>query len=192
MPKSSTEDPDTEMQEEPELIEDSPQDSDDSDNDSSDGDQKPTDQATSSPDGASKGKQSRSEKKARKAIVKLGLKPCAGITRVTIRKSKNILFVITKPEVFKSPASDTFIVFGEAKIEDLTNQAQIAAAEKFKAPDTTSAATNEAVQVTKTQNDEISDDEDIDESDLQDKDISLVMQQANVSRKAVCCTFITF
>ena len=64
----------------------------------------------------SKVKQSRSEKKARKAMLKLGLKSYPGISRVTIRKSKNILFVITKPDVFKSPASDTFIVFGEAKV----------------------------------------------------------------------------
>lgn len=64
----------------------------------------------------SKAKQSRSEKKARKAILKLGLKCFSGITRVTIRKSKNILFVIAKPDVYKSPASDTYIVFGEAKV----------------------------------------------------------------------------
>lgn len=64
----------------------------------------------------SKAKQSRSEKKARKAMSKLGLKTVAGVKRVTIRKSKNILFVINKPDVFKSPASDTYIVFGEAKV----------------------------------------------------------------------------
>ena len=64
----------------------------------------------------SKAKQSRSEKKARKAMLKLGLKSFPGITRVTIRKSKNILFVIAKPDVYKSPASDTYIVFGEAKV----------------------------------------------------------------------------
>jgi len=51
---------------------------------------------------------------------------------VTIRKSKNILFVIQKPDVYKSPASDTYIVFGEAKIEDLSQRAQIAAANQFK------------------------------------------------------------
>lgn len=34
-----------------------------------------------------------------------------------------ILFVIQKPDVFKSPASDTYIIFGEAKIEDLSAQA---------------------------------------------------------------------
>ena len=43
-----------------------------------------------------------------------------------------ILFVIQNPDVFKSPASDTYIIFGEAKIEDLSAQAQSAAAEQFK------------------------------------------------------------
>ena len=80
----------------------------------------------------SKQKQTRAEKKARKAIAKLGLKPVPGILRVTIRKAKNILFVIQKLDVYKSPASDTYIVFGEAKIEDLSQKAQIAAANQFK------------------------------------------------------------
>lgn len=91
---------------------------------------------------------------------KLGLKPVHGVTRITIRKSKSILFVISRPDVFKSPASDIYIVFGEAKvsllfppknlrcsfpfliplflppsqIEDLSQQAHKAAAEKFKVP----------------------------------------------------------
>merc|ERR1712058_175954 len=82
-------------------------------------------------DGVSKNKQSRGEKKARKIMSKLGLKQITGVSRVTIRKSKNILFVIQKPNVYKNPASDTYIVFGEAKIEDLSQQAQMAAAEKF-------------------------------------------------------------
>ncbi len=64
----------------------------------------------------SKAKQSRSEKKARKAMSKLGLKSVTGVTRVTIRKSKNILFVVNKPDVYKSPAGETYIVFGEAKV----------------------------------------------------------------------------
>ena len=64
----------------------------------------------------SKAKQSRSEKKARKAMSKLGLKSVTGVSRVTIRKSKNILFVVNKPDVYKSPAGDTYIVFGEAKV----------------------------------------------------------------------------
>ncbi|KAF6775327.1 hypothetical protein AHF37_05687 [Paragonimus kellicotti] len=80
----------------------------------------------------SRSKQSRSEKKARKAMSKLGLKPIPGICRVTIRKAKTIMFVISQPEVYKSSASDTYIIFGEAKVEDMSAQAQIAAAEKLR------------------------------------------------------------
>merc|ERR1712054_612341 len=46
-------------------------------------------------------KQNRSEKKARKAVAKLGFKQLPGITRVTVKKSKTILFVIGKPDVHK-------------------------------------------------------------------------------------------
>merc|ERR1712072_1533658 len=74
--------------------------------------------------GGGAAKQNRSEKKSRKAVQKLGMKPVPGIVRVTVKKSKNILFVISKPDVHKSPTSDTYIVFGEAKIEDLSAQAQ--------------------------------------------------------------------
>lgn len=72
--------------------------------------------APSVTESAKAAKQSRSEKKARKLMSKLGLKQVPGVNRVTIRKSKNILFVINKPDVFKNPASDTYIVFGEAKV----------------------------------------------------------------------------
>merc|ERR1712007_29337 len=67
-------------------------------------------------------KQSKSEKKARKQIQKLGLKPVTDITRATIKKSKNVLFVIAQPDVFKSPTSDTYVLFGEAKVDDFGQQ----------------------------------------------------------------------
>jgi len=135
----------------------------------------------------SKSKQSRSEKKARKAMSKLGLKPVPGVNRVTIRKSKNILFIIAKPDVFKSPASDTYIVFGEAKIEDLSQQAQMAAAEKFKAPEPSLAGRPaEPTTITPALAEESDEDEEIDETGVEAKDIELVMQQANCSKgKAV-------
>jgi hypothetical protein len=41
-------------------------------------------------DGERRGKQSRAEKKSRKAVQKLGMKPVPGILRVNIRKSKNV------------------------------------------------------------------------------------------------------
>jgi nascent polypeptide-associated complex subunit alpha len=78
-------------------------------------------------------KQSRSEKKARKALLKLGLRAMPEIVRVTIKQPKGLLFVLSKPDVFKSPTSETYVVFGEAKIEDLSSQAVAKAAEQFKA-----------------------------------------------------------
>merc|ERR1711939_524599 len=139
-------------------------------------------------DGVSKNKQSRGEKKARKIMSKLGLKQIAGVSRVTIRKSKNILFVIQKPDVYKNPASDTYIVFGEAKIEDLSQQAQMEAAQKFKAAEapqpTEMGAGGTTGPAAIPEEDE--DDGEVDAEGVEDKDIELVMSQANVSRsKAV-------
>ena len=135
-------------------------------------------------------KQNRSEKKSRKAMQKLGMKPVDGIVRVTVKKSKNILFVISKPDVFKSPASDTYVIFGEAKIEDLSAQAQTQAAEQFRAPTEAAAkpagGAAPAAAAAPEANDDDGDDEDVDESGVEAKDIDLVVSQANVSRaKAV-------
>uniref|UniRef100_A0A8D1DLR0 NAC-A/B domain-containing protein n=1 Tax=Sus scrofa TaxID=9823 RepID=A0A8D1DLR0_PIG len=137
-----------------------------------------------------KAKQSRSEKKARKAMSKLGLRQIQGVTRITIQKSKNILFVIAKPDVFKSPASDTYVVFGEAKIEDLSQQVHRAAAEKFKVPSEPSPLVPESAPGPRVrpecEEEEEEEEEEVDEAGLELRDIELVMAQANVSRaKAV-------
>merc|ERR1712178_223839 len=130
-----------------------------------------------------KGKQSRSEKKSRKAMQKLGMKPVPGIVRVTVKKSKNILFVIKEPDVFKTNDSNpkgpqTFIVFGKAEIEDLSQQATNAAVEQFKPP--SGADTSKAPELVE----EVDGDEDGDEDagDLDENDIELVVKQAGVSR----------
>merc|ERR1712017_21496 len=136
-------------------------------------------------DGDAKGrsKQSRSEKKSRKAMQKLGMKPVPGIVRVTVKKSKNILFVIKEPDVFKTNDSNpkgpqTFIVFGKAEIEDLSQQATNAAVEQFKPP-----SAGDASKATE-QVEEVDGDEDGDEDagDLDENDIELVVKQAGVSR----------
>merc|ERR1740124_102978 len=47
---------------------------------------------------------------------KLGMRPVPGVLRVTVKKSKNVLFVISKPDVFKSPSSDTYVVLGRRRV----------------------------------------------------------------------------
>uniref|UniRef100_A0A5K3F3B9 NAC-A/B domain-containing protein n=1 Tax=Mesocestoides corti TaxID=53468 RepID=A0A5K3F3B9_MESCO len=132
-------------------------------------------------------KQSRSEKKARKAMSKLNLKPVGGICRVTIRKAKAIMFVISNAEVFKAPNVDTYIIFGEAKIEDMSTQAQAAAVEKLRSQTLAGAGkdaplSKENEPVSKSPIAEESEDEEVDDTGLEAKDIELIMEQANVSR----------
>ncbi|PSN63751.1 nascent polypeptide-associated complex, alpha subunit [Corynespora cassiicola Philippines] len=148
------------------------------------------------PAGASVAVHSRNEKKARKAIAKLGLKHVEGITRVTLRRPKNILFVINQPDVYKSPSSNTYIIFGEAKIEDLNSQAQANAAQQLANAEAAAhdhsghdhdhdhehEGKGKAVEEKK-QEEEEDDGEEVDDSGLEAKDIELVMQQASVSRK---------
>ncbi|XP_006881968.1 PREDICTED: nascent polypeptide-associated complex subunit alpha-like [Elephantulus edwardii] len=85
--------------------------------------------------------------------------------------------------VYKIPASDTYIVFGEAKIEDLSQQAQLAAAEKFKVQGEAVSNFQENPQIPTVQ--EESEEEEVDETGVEVKDIELVMSQANVSRAKV-------
>ncbi|XP_010542135.1 PREDICTED: nascent polypeptide-associated complex subunit alpha-like protein 5 [Tarenaya hassleriana] len=132
-------------------------------------------------------RQSRSEKKSRKAVLKLGMKPVTDVSRVTIKRSKNVLFVISKPDVFKSPNSETYVIFGEAKIDDLSSQLQAQAAQKFKMPDISSMVPNSnASEATAAPQAEEEEEEDVDETGVEARDIDLVMTQAGVSRaKAV-------
>lgn len=139
-------------------------------------------------------KQNRSEKKTRRAMLKLGMKSVEGVLRVTVKKSKNILFVISKPDVFKSPVSDTYVIFGEAKIEDLSAQAAQNAAERFsnsKKPSFETAAAaaaggEEAAAIEVDAETAAAGGEDEpeaqDEEGVEARDIELVMQQASVTR----------
>ncbi|KAE8349115.1 ATP synthase D chain, mitochondrial [Aspergillus coremiiformis] len=146
------------------------------------------------PAGAAVTIHSRNEKKARKAIGKLGLKHVPGITRVTLRRPKNILFVINQPDVYRSPSSNTWIIFGEAKIEDLNSQAQASAAQQLAAAEAAAGehaghdhdhdhGKGKAPEAEAKKEEEEDDGEPVDETGLEAKDIELVMAQANVSRK---------
>jgi len=111
---------------------------------------------------------------------KLGMKQLTGITRVTVKKAKNILFVISKPDVFKSPASDTYIIFGEAKIEDLANTGQNEAAQAFQQQEPVATPSGGGATVEEAGDDE--DDGSLDESGLSKEEIATIMSQAGTTR----------
>lgn len=125
-------------------------------------------------DDSNKPKLNKQEKKARKTIQKLGMKLQKGFTRVTIKKSKNILFVISKPDVYKAPNSDTYIIFGNAKIEDMNQSHRDFLSDKFQA--------KPQAQAMPTIEEDAEDNEEVDATGLDENDIQMVVEQASVSR----------
>lgn len=131
----------------------------------------------------------RNEKKARAELLKLGLKPITGIHRVTFVRGKTI-FAIAEPEVYKNPSSDSYIVFGEARVEDPGFQAQMAAAQRMvqqataaqgQTPSAASLAAAAQPEEDK-ENEEEEEEEEESSEGLNESDIKIVMDQANVSR----------
>ncbi len=129
----------------------------------------------------SSGRQNRNEKKARKAMQKLGLKAFPGVKRVTVKRGGQNLFIIAKPDVMKHPTSETYIVFGEASLDDSQNQmAQVA--RQFAGAGDAAAAAGTANDDAPAVEEEDDDDEE-DDPKLEAGDIELIMKEANVSKK---------
>ncbi|EED79536.1 predicted protein [Postia placenta Mad-698-R] len=104
-----------------------------------------------------------------------------------------VLFVIAAPDVYKSPNSDCYIVFGEAKIEDMNSQAQLSAAQQL-ASGAGAGVPNLESSVAGGDHDDddipeleaVEEEGPVDESGVDPKDIELVIQQVGCSRaKAV-------
>ena len=116
-------------------------------------------------------------KRYAKAMAKMGLKPEPNIVRVQIRKNQGLSFAISKPEVYRFPGTNTFVIFGETQLEETGSDAQKAAARTV-----VGAAAPEKAEAVAAAPAAAGDDEDEDAGSLQEKEITVVMSQANVSR----------
>ncbi|CAK7893771.1 nascent polypeptide-associated complex subunit alpha [[Candida] anglica] len=137
---------------------------------------------------------SKDEKKARDLIKKLNLKQVPGITRVTFKQKGNLIYAIDSPDVFRSPAG-TYVVFGEAKVDDMNKriaeaQAQAAQQEALskaataddKSPEAITADLEAASLLDKKEDDEEEEEGEVDESGLDSADIDIIIEQTQVSR----------
>lgn len=107
------------------------------------------------------------------------MKPVNDVVRVTMKKSKNIMFVVSKPDVFKSPTADSYIIFGEAKIEDLAaKQAQMNAENSQQRAQQNKANFEGQAQKEGAAGEE----EAVNEDGIDAKDIALVIDQAHCTR----------
>lgn len=144
----------------------------------------------------------KNEKKARELIKKLNLKQIKGISRVTFKQKGNLIYAIDSPDVYRS-AAGTYVVFGEAKVDDMNQriaeaqaqQAQQEALQKAaadagntedKSPEAITADLEKASLDDKPAAEEDDEEGEVDESCLDPKDIEIVVEQTQVSRaKAV-------
>ncbi|KAI5958372.1 EGD2 [Candida theae] len=142
----------------------------------------------------------KNEKKARELIKKLNLKQIKGISRVTFKQRGNLIYAIDSPDVYRS-AAGTYVVFGEAKVDDMNQriaeaqaqQAQqdalsnaAATATEDKSPEAITADMEKASLAENKVEEVEDDDEEVDESEFDPKDIALIVEQTHVSRaKAV-------
>lgn len=140
---------------------------------------------------------SKNEKKARELIKKLNLKQVKGVSRVTFKQRGNLIYAIDQPDVYRS-AAGTYVVFGEAKVDDMNQriaeaqaaQAQAEAAGEEapadKSPESITADLEKASLNASKEEETAEEDGDVDETGLDAADIDIIVEQTQVSRaKAV-------
>ncbi|KAJ2178744.1 hypothetical protein GGF45_002714 [Coemansia sp. RSA 551] len=129
---------------------------------------------------ASQKQQSVAEKKARKVMQKKGFEQVTGITNISVIRKRSAMFSIYSPDVYKNAGSDTWIVFGEARVDNLNRsmnpgaQSAMRAAAGAGASAAPAAAPAAAVTEVKT--------EEADEAGVASQDIELVVAQAGCTR----------
>jgi nascent polypeptide-associated complex subunit alpha len=131
---------------------------------------------------------SRSEIKAHKAVLSLGLKPVNGVERVTLTIGPHKrVYSIRHPQVFKSDSSDAYVVFGELTFENegsvessylLCEQIStiiVSTSDEKQEDDSTTDTENSSQKATV-------EEETVDVSGIEEEDINLVIQQSHVTR----------
>ncbi|KAH8411989.1 hypothetical protein KR222_005150 [Zaprionus bogoriensis] len=134
-------------------------------------------------------KYSRGEKKARRLLMKLDLERIPNVSRVTMRKAKNVLLCIDQPDVYKCPHSKTLLCFGEVRVEDTSNAAAAQAAERYL--NDVNVRPTAQDKIGELPSDEVKDDNDdedaeagnLDDGKLDEKDIELVIMQSACTRQ---------
>lgn len=136
-------------------------------------------------------KYTRGEKKARRLLMKLDLERVPNVSRVTMRKAKNVLLCIDQADVYKCPHTKTLIIFGDVRVEDTSNAAAAQAAERYLNDVNVRPPQEKPGQVPSQAADKVANDDDeddgelakLDNGQLDEKDIELVIMQSTCSRQ---------
>jgi nascent polypeptide-associated complex subunit alpha len=129
-------------------------------------------------------KASKGEKKFKKAIGKMGMKPVEGIERVTIKTAKDFVMYIDNPEVVTTGAAGSYIIFGEAKFLDFSSQNASRLLDKMKETQTAKKPESKTEPI----KEEAEEEETEEAGDIPEESINTIMEYASCSRaKAIKC-----
>lgn len=130
-------------------------------------------------------KSSKGEKKFKKAIGKMGMKPVEGIERVTLKTQKDFIMYIDNPEVVTTGSAGSYIIFGEAKFLDFSSQNASRLLDKMKE---TQAAKKTEGKTETIQEEEAEDDETEEAGDIPEESIKTIIEYTSCTRaKAIKC-----
>ncbi|KAJ2659898.1 hypothetical protein IW148_004063 [Coemansia sp. RSA 1199] len=132
---------------------------------------------TSANPSAPQKQQSVAEKKARKVMQKKGFEQVTGITNISVIRKRSAMFSIYSPDVYKNAGSDTWIVFGEARVDNLNRSMNPGAQSAMRAGAGAAPVAAPAAAVT-----EVKAADEADEAGVASQDIELVVAQAGCTR----------
>jgi nascent polypeptide-associated complex subunit alpha len=128
-------------------------------------------------------KSNRGEKKFKKAMTKMGLKPVTGINRVTIKKGKSFVISIDDPDVWKTPGNEnSYIIFGKPNMDGMGGQQGASEINQFNSPIVPEGA-EEPKQETTTEAPKAEESaEEVNEEGLTPDNIKMVMEYTKCTR----------
>jgi nascent polypeptide-associated complex subunit alpha len=136
-------------------------------------------------DGDAAHKASKGEKKFKKAIGKMGMKPVEGIERVTLKTQKDFIMYIDNPEVVTTGNVGSYIIFGEAKFLDFSSQNANRLVDKLKE---TQAAKKTDGKTETIQEEDAEEDETEEAGDIPEESIKTIIEYTSCTRgKAIKC-----
>lgn len=120
------------------------------------------------------------EKKAKKALLKLGLNKIENVNRVTLRQKDNYVLIVKDPEVYVSKESETsYVIFGELSYDDEDKKASgLGALNKLQEE-------GQRLLEKKEEKVEVVEDDTVEESEegVDNESIEMVMAEAKCSRQ---------
>ncbi|KAL9647957.1 hypothetical protein ABK040_008225 [Willaertia magna] len=136
---------------------------------------------------AARHRQTKAEKKNKKAIQKAGLKAFPGVKQVTIRSAQRLTLTIDDPEVYISESTGNtavFIVFGKFNMEDPTQQRGQQAVQDLLSK-TKSEVENDISELKPEETEQTTETEETQEElpeNITEKDVQMVVEQTGLSR----------